>query len=279
MKKILLNIALILGLIPSTSFVNPSEDDPWILKFEDNFDGNALDTKVWHPWRGVSRDFDFGGTKQWYKPENAVVKDGLLNLIVKKEQHTGKFIINWDTKETKTADFEYTAPDLYTKNTYYYGKYEIRCKIPKGKGLIPAFWLFGSDNHKHNEIDIFEFWNQKNWFKKYSKRKAARVHHMTIHYHGAFSEKNYLGVDYSQDFHVFTLIWEKDKIEWFVDGKLKRRYKRNKKKNLFPDIPMEIRLNIAVQLNDEGPEDNDEFPKTMVVDYVRHWVRKSSLNK
>lgn len=274
MKKILIQFLFVLGIIPCTSFVCVS-DVEWVLRFEDNFDGDALDRKVWHAWRGVSRDFELNGTRQWYTPENAVVSDGTLKMMIKEELHTGDFVIDWDTREKKTATFKYSAADLYTNTSYHYGKYEARCKIPKGKGLVPAFWLFGSDNHQHNEIDVFEFWNEQTWFKKYSKRKESRVHHMTAHYHGMMSAKRYRGVDFSKDFHVFTVIWEKDKIEWLVDGVLKRRYKRSNKNQVFPDFPMEIRLNVGVRPGYDAPDSTVHFPQALEVDYVRHWVKKN----
>jgi len=270
-------LLFLLGVLPCTSFVNSPDQEEWVLRFEDNFDGDALDTKVWHAWRGVSRDFELNGTRQWYSPKNCEVSGGKLNMVVKAEDHTGSFIVNWETREKKTASFKYSAADLFTKTSYHFGKYEIRCKIPKGKGLVPAFWLYGeTEEGLNNEIDVFEFWNEQTWFKKYSRRKASRIHHMTSHYHGMMSAKKYRGVDFSKEFHVFTMIWEKDKIEWYVDGKLKRKYKRSKKNQVFPDFPMQIRLNVGVRPGYDAPDSTVSFPKSLEVDYVRHWVKKTS---
>ncbi len=87
--------------------------------------------------------------------------------------------------------------------------------------------MFGGDP-VYNEIDVFEFWNEKNIFGNYDPTKSTKVHNMNIHfdYYGNGSKSScatyYDGVDFSQDFHVFTLIWERDKIQWFVDGSIKR---------------------------------------------------------
>lgn len=51
---------------------------------------------------------------------------------------------------------------LTTNYGFRYGYFEARIKVPKGKGLWPSFWLFGTNSHLFNptntyeEIDIME---------------------------------------------------------------------------------------------------------------------------
>ncbi|MBA3900912.1 MAG: glycoside hydrolase family 16 protein [Bacteroidetes bacterium] len=165
------------------------------------------------------------------------------------------------------------------RKKFSYGKYEARVKIVKGKGLCPAFWTFG-DTPGYNEIDVFEFWNGN-----------TSKHNMTAHYNGNMCLKNYKGPDYAENFHVFTLIWEKDKMEWYVDGVRKRSdskyytllgqqagceitegelYMMN---TVFPRDPMQVIFNVGVSSGDKAPDENTPFPGIMEIDYFRYYRR------
>lgn len=180
--------------------------------------------------------------------------------------------------------------------SFHMGKYEARIKIAKGKGFWPAFWMYGGDP-VYNEIDVFEFWNQDDVWGNYDPSKLSKVHNMTIHFdfdgdgNKSMCHTKYTGVDFSQDFHVFTLIWEKNKIEWYVDGSLKRtdyryytilgqttgctinawgQYILNK---IYTRDPMHIILNFAIQSGSDSPESSTVFPSQMEVDWVRYYQR------
>ncbi len=40
--------------------------------------------------------------------------------------------------------FDYTSGMIYSNYKFDYGMFEIKCKIPKGKGFWPAFWMAGA---------------------------------------------------------------------------------------------------------------------------------------
>ena len=188
--------------------------------------------------------------------------------------------------------FIYTSANIETNKKFTFGKFEARIKIPKGRGLWPAFWMYGG-NPVYNELDIFEFMNDDN-----DPSNLSRVHTMTTHYdddgNGDRDQcaTSYTGVDFSQDFHIFTVTWEKNKIEWFVDGVLKRTDHRyytflgqaydNCVINamdflllniVYPKDPMHIILNLAVQSEINSPYVWDYFPKQMEIDWVRYYQK------
>ena len=289
-------------IIMQTKSFDQCDYNPWVLVFEDNFDGNTLDLSKWNPITGVPRDFDFTLQKAWHLPENLVVNNGSLKIITKKltTPYTGTWVIDWSTNPptTKTSTFNYTTGELWTKSTFSYGKFEARVKIPKGKGFFPAFWTFGGN--PWNEIDIFEFHNEKT-NDNYDASKLSKVHIMTSHYdydndgNTNLCMTNYSGVDFSQDFHTFAVIWEKDKIQWLVDGVVKRtdfryytilsqptgcsitagQYILNQ---IYPKDPMAIIFNLAIQSGSDSPDNSTLFPSQMEVDWVRYYQRKSCQN-
>jgi len=198
----------------------------WVLFFEDDFNGTSLDFSKWEvPYQGVIRDFNHQNEKQWYantgdspsRPlsNNIEVSNGTLKLIAKKETTaiSGNYT-NWSSNPpvNYNSTFEYTSAEIDSKESFGFGKYEIRCKIPSGKGFWPAFWMYGEGaGGRNNEIDVFEFW-----------KNNTSDHNMTVHYDGSMCQSDYNGPDYSLDFHTFSVIWDNYKIEWYVDGELKR---------------------------------------------------------
>ena len=198
------------------------------LVLEDNFDSDSLDLNKWEyaqPWGNHSIDgfkysleYQTDGTN--YKFEN-----GILNLIIRREKIFAKAIKYMDSCFVLNDGgcnmrwWNYTAGMIFSKNKYGYGKYEIRCKIPKGKGFWPAFWLYGDGDE---EIDVFEFSNERDIFGNLKEKNLSHVNHMTIHSGKSICPSNVSDIDYSADFHVYALIWMNNKMEWYIDGKLKR---------------------------------------------------------
>ena len=186
--------------------------------------------------------------------------------------------------------FYYTSENIQTKRKFLYGKFEARIKIPKGKGLWPAFWLYGEDDNSYNELDIFEFMNEP-------PSKLSRVHHMNVHYQNKKDNTeryvcpyHYTGDDFSEDLHIFTVIWDKEKIQWLVDGEVKRTYYRYHdvlwqetcslnafteylEERAYPVEPMALILNLAIQGGSDSPDDDSPFPCQMEIDWVRVYQR------
>jgi len=112
---------------------------------------------------------------------------------------------------------------------------EMRCKITKGIGTWPNFWLCSGVQYDDGtfspqpkvlpEIDIFEFWGYKNrpMAKTFSSNTQVFGHPET---HGnpydiftVFRNSDYTpGMDFSEGFHVFDLDWQENRPMWLVDG-------------------------------------------------------------
>lgn len=286
-----------------TSSFNICDDNPWVLIFEDNFDGNSLDLSKWNIVTGVPRDINFESQKAWHKPDNIVVENGLLKIISKRETLNNMPVVtSWNPYTVKYENFNYSSGEIWTKFNFEYGMFQARIKIPKGKGFWPAFWTFGGG--PWNEIDIFEFWNENNIWNNYDPSKLSKVHHMNAWYdfdndgNGNDCSEKYEGVDFSQDFHIFTMIWSRDHIYWYVDGDLKRTLYQHYDLEMspvscnihefdkyfyiktFPKDPMGIILNVAIQCgtdrygNNKEPDASTPFPSQMEVDWVKYYARK-----
>lgn len=268
----------------------------WVLRFEDNFENIDLDTSKWAiPYQGVIRDFEFNKEKQWYinsgnSPlldinNNIEVVNGNLRILAKYENPAinATYISNFSVLPWKVESetFDFSSAQIASKTEFGYGKYEVRCKIPKGQGFWPAFWLYGVTGNNASEIDIFEFWDDN-----------TCNHNMNVHFNNKMCLTDYNGIDFSQDFHVFTLIWDNYKIEWYVDGILKRRNakfnsllgqqldcEQLKKDQIYvidTNYPLEkvnIILNLAIQNDKYKPNESTVFPGIFEIDYVRYYSK------
>jgi beta-glucanase (GH16 family) len=229
--------------VPPAAVDKTKEEDGWNLVWNDEFHSETSLIK-WNPQNWPSEK---NGEWQYYLPENIDVRDDLLVISSRKEPYKGR---------------SYTSGAVTTENKFEftYGKIEIRAKLPKGKGIFPAFWLVNSDEDWLPEIDIMENIGQNpkdlyfvvHWKDENGKQRRD--------YSQLTSE-----TDFSEGFHVYGLIWEPGKIVWTVDGK--PVFKTEK---YSPDTPLYLYLNTAVGGNWPGPPDpQGDYPKELLIDYVR----------
>lgn len=285
---------------PNHNYVTPwGEEEQFELEFADEFNSDQLDHSKWKAVKGLPRDPYHQHQKHYFEPENIEVSNGTCKLWARRDTLLDKDWSIWiiDGMKNFNSDFYFTSAEINTKPLYGYGMYEIRCKLPKAKGMWPAFWVYEEPDGEYNELDVFEFWNQENLFGKVKDRRLSRKHHMSVHYDGKMSKKDYWGPDFSENFHTFTLYWDPNSIEWYVDGDLKRiqyRYKgmnkrkhdyqafaekrkkkgRKLKENLFPrDEGLMIIADLAVQSGEKAPDPDTSMPQALEIDYIRHYVR------
>ena len=134
-------------------------NEPWVQILNEDFsDPSTTFDKLLENWvvpyQGMVRGF-FGDELQWYANtgttpsiplnHNIEISNGTLKLIAKKEEPaiTGTYVSNYATDPWTyyTDNFNYTSAEIDTKLPYHYGKFEMMCKLPYGKGFWPAFWL------------------------------------------------------------------------------------------------------------------------------------------
>jgi len=195
------------------------------------------------------------------QPNSYIGPDGNLHIIVQKTPYGG-----------------YTSAFLQTKKlkSFQYGRIEARIKIPAGQGMWPAFWLMGDTVSqvswpKCGEIDVMESLG----------RQPSRVYG-TLHatgYANAGHGKTYDlpgGKALADDFHIFGMIWEPKKIQFYVDSP-SNIYAAFTQADLhageewpFDTGKFYLLLNTAVGGSWGGaPDATTKTPAEMLVDYVR----------
>lgn len=189
----------------------------------------------------------------------AQVSDGIFKIIAKKIAGT-VYSIRINTKESWT-----------------YGYFEARLKLPSGKGTWPAFWMMPKNFNAwpdDGEIDIMEEVGYRpNWV-------SSAIHCKSYH-HSINTEKTaerFLETAQS-DFHTYALEWTADYIKTYVDGKHLFTFSNDKagNKDTWPFYtPFYLKLNLAWGGNWGGLQGVDEsvLPATYEIDYVRVFQKK-----
>jgi len=180
-----------------------------------------------------------------------------------------------------TSGMIFSNPNL----SFWYGKYEIRCKIPSGAGFWPAFWTFSNGPGWH-EIDIFEFFDDLP-----NSKHRMDIHHNPLDQSSStHCPSSWNGPDFSAAFHTFTMIWNPTSIEWYVDGVLKRITYRfmdinggaltcEQVKQKLQDNPQTIFLQAEsfprraghIIVNAKVHTQNANVPNEFEIDYIRYW--------
>jgi beta-glucanase (GH16 family) len=193
---------------------------------------------------------------EYYRQENASIQNGQLVITAKHESFGGS---NYTSVRMKTQG----------KKSWTYGKIEARIATPSFQGAWPAFWMLGDNIGSLGwpgcgEIDIMEHVNT-----------GGQVNG-TVHWKDQNGNQADFGsatsVNNITAYHTYSIEWTTSYIRWFVDGiKYNEINIANNAgsteefhRNFF------ILLNFAVGGNWPGFSiDNNAFPSTMLVDYVR----------
>ncbi len=237
------------------------------LVWSDEFDKDgAPDPAKWTFDTHANKAGWYNSELQYYsadRPENARVEDGKLIITARKEKLSDK------------ADYGgqgYTSARLITKGKaeWTYGFYEIRAKLPCGKGSWPAIWMLGATTQwpDGGEIDIMEHVGKTpgDVFGTIHNRSTA----------GTFGNGGQIKVsDVCDAFHNYQLVWTPEALGIAMDGKAFHRYPNNGKGvEQWPfDKPQYLLLNLAIGGAMGGEVDDAIFPVRIEIDYVRVFQR------
>ncbi|MDX1670916.1 MAG: glycoside hydrolase family 16 protein [Balneolaceae bacterium] len=239
----------------------------WKLIWQDEFEYSGLpDTTRWgyDIGDGCPDLCGWGNNElQYYthrREENARVADGTLIIEARKEPYRSR---------------GYTSARLVTrgKANWRYGRFEIRARLPSGKGTWPAIWMLPVENSyggwpRSGEIDIMEHVGHE-------PRRIYGTVHTEAYNHMIGTQKTDTArvADAESSFHLYSLEWTPNEIRWFVDGELFGSFENEHKSyRQWPfDQPFYLIINIAVGGNWGGAEGVDEtiWPQQLEIDYVR----------
>jgi hypothetical protein len=167
---------------------------------------------------------------------------------------------------------EILSARVNTIQSWTYGYFEARLKLPTGKGTWPAFWMMPqvyTSWPKCGEIDIMEEVG-------YNPNYTSSTIHCSAYNGSAGTQKTseQYTAGAQDEFHVYALEWTADYIKTYVDGKLLFTYLNDQKGDdaTWPfHVPFYLKLNLAWGGSWGGAQGVDEscLPATYEIDYVR----------
>jgi beta-glucanase (GH16 family) len=206
-------------------------------------------------------NYDLGNNNGWGNSEleyytnrsdNAVVSNGTLKIIAKKEVFNG---------------YNYTSARLVTngKFAFKYGKIEVSAKLPSGGGTWPAIWMLGDDFATNawpacGEMDIMEH-------KGNDLNRIYGTLHYPNHSGGNGDGANTVITNATTQFHTYALDWTPTQMNISIDGVIFKTVANNS------TIPFNhnffIILNFAIGGSFAGAVDPAFTGGTFEIDYVR----------
>jgi len=266
------------AVVAAMSLVSPAAA-ALSLVWSDEFNGTSVDTANWtiDIGDGCPDLCGWGNNElQYYRSQNVSVSGGNLILEARMENFGGLY---------------FTSGKVHTrdKQSFLYGRIEMRAQIPTGGGMWPAFWMMPQDDAyggwaASGELDIMEAAN------------ATDSIGGTIHYGGSWPDNQYSygnynpgGVNFGDDFHIYAVEWEPEQIRWYVDGVLySTKYSTQWYSDGAPGNPLApfdqdfyIILNAAVGGNYTGCTNwsciTADLPEQYLIDYVRVYQETGNL--
>lgn len=283
------------------------------LIFQEHFNGNTLNKTRWNKF-----DWQIHGNAelQLYLKEDCYVQDGLLTLRTRYNPTycipDGSFSGCKQTNKTdkKGKLYNYTSCWVDTKNKIFhkFGKFEIHAKLPdpNSYGIWPAHWLMPEPETSNppnvcwpcgGEIDIMEslgitkdprtkhggVLGTYHWAKSCNKDLHCDGSIQTTcgnySFNGLYPSLRNPKIDFSKEFHTFSVEWNETSIQWFVDGnKYWERFNGDRPGFISDGAKITTNaayliLNTAIASYSFPPEGTQPYPRLLPVVHQIDWIK------
>lgn len=258
----ILNSDLLYLPTDTSGYTTPTSYPGYQLAWSDEFNESVLNAQDWNYEQGNNNGWGNHELENYTnRTQNVFLSAGHLVIEARQESYGGN---------------NYTSGRITTQNkrSVTYGRIDIRAKLPVAKGMWPALWMLGSNISSVpwpgcGETDIMELVGSS------PGRVTGSMHWQQAGGAEGTYNNNYdlpSGQDFSQQFHVFSLVWQNNSVQFLVDDHV---YVSggisNVASGVYPfNSPFFFIFNVAVGGDWPGPPDGTTgFPQRMFVDYVR----------
>ena len=259
---------------PVTPYKDSIDMSRFELVWEDEFD-NGFDTTMWqgHYVYGAN-DTQPRDTAYWNRDQVSFTEDGCMKITVeyKEDGPAGPnyYSYGMETNPNKHYDAGYEGYEQL------YGYFEIRCILPKGKGINPAFWLLTDGMWDDNtdggvtgaEVDVLET-NTK--YDPFDPTFNSVYHTIHVDSYEEEHKAEIAGLFYAdnpyEEFNTYGVEWNNEEYIFYINGVETARTSFGG----VCEVPLYLIISVGV---DENIKDNEFLPASMVVDYVRCYQYK-----
>ena len=254
---------------PVTPYRDTIDMTRFSLVWSDEFD-HGFDTAIWqgHYVYGEN-DTQPRDTALWNRDQVSFTDDGCLKLTVEYKENGPKgpayYSYGMETNPNKNYSGDHVGYEQL------YGYFEIRCILPRGAGLNPAFWLLTDGMWDDDtdggvsgaEIDVFETPTE---YDRDDVFFGSVYHTVHVDAYGDAHRQHLTGWYYADDpyekFNTYGVEWNSDGYIFYVNGV------ETSRTDFGGVCQVPLYLIISVGVNDRV-FDNGYLPSSMIVDYVR----------
>ncbi|HWD39759.1 MAG TPA: glycoside hydrolase family 16 protein [Fimbriimonas sp.] len=260
---ILTTFALLLAAAPGAQETPDNPTKGKHMVWQDDFRKSGLpDSAKWNYEKGLVRNHE----AQYYtenRLENAHVDHHMLTIEARKEVY---------------ENAEYTSAALESKLSWDHGYFEIKAKIPTGRGAWPAIWFLGNSIREKGpayvgwpacgEIDLMEnvgFDPEKVHFNIHVPKNSTAQ--------GSVASSHIEVPKVWEGWHVYGLDYQPHRLDLYFDGKKVMSYLDDGSGEAqWPfDRPQFLILNLAIGGDWGGQKGIDPaaFPSKFQIAYVK----------
>lgn len=283
MKKMIFACLAVFYSAANFSQIDPSRPDPnpphqipgYRLVWSDEF--NYTGKPASENW-SFETGFVRNNEHQWYQSDNANVRNGALEIQGRRQTFRNpNFVSGSSDWKTNREYVNFTSSSIHSrgKQSFRYGRFEIRARIPAVNGAWPAIWTLGDWGEwpTNGEIDIMEYYDNSilanvawgsntRWNAIWDAVKIPISH---------FQSRD---PDFANKYHVWVLDWTPEFIKIYLNGELLNTTETARTLNADGSNPFTSRnhyvlLNLALGGNNGGDPWSPNYPITYFVDYVR----------
>ena len=259
---------------PVTPYKDAIDMEKFELVWADEFD-NGFDTEIWqgHYVYGED-DTQLRDVAYWNRDQVSFTDDGCLEINVEYKEDgpkgAGYYSYGMETNPNKNYSGDHKGYEQL------YGYFEIRCILPEGAGLNPAFWLLTDGMWDDDtdggitgaEVDVFE---TKTDFDESGKFFGSVYH--TIHVdsyeeaHRSENQGSFYADNPYEEFNTYGVEWNEDGYIFYINGIETARTDFGG----VCEVPLYLIISVGVN---EDVYKNPDLDTAMKVDYVRCYQYK-----
>lgn len=263
LKKRMVEVAKDLGIkqtIPTRIFapapLSVVETTPanWNLVFEDQF----LNLNNWQWKMDWSSNAKVNSEEQGY-PDSwrnvHLIPGGGVIITAKRESFVGM--------DGATSEFSSGMLASYPAYVFNQGYFEARYKAPPGQGMHVGFWLYDANSgaNTSQEHDIAEHIGQLPWGVSHGEFLPSGAE--------VAVDMDYGSGDLTDGMHVYGYEWDGTNLKRYVDNVLISTHSAS---GMTHDCYLVFTFALGSTFS--GPVGHlEQFPKEMVIDYVKVWER------
>lgn len=201
--------------------------DKWMLTFEDNFDGSALDTTKWssgyfHRAAALKKNYSFVNEKQANNAgKNVSVSNGSLRISTKAEKT--KSLAWHPTKGFIEQEFDFTSDIVNAGEVFQQqsGLIKAKLRIQGNTNVNHAFWL-GTDG-KLPHVNVFHYNGKSIQVSAY----AGEGNNVSV------TKEDITGIS-ATDFYIYSLEWTATELIWKVNNIEVFKTPKSPNQSMFP---------------------------------------------